>query len=272
MTLDQARAALEERDPSARARVAARRRMVADIATVQEDERRRIAGEIHDGALQAMVVVLLRLGQLREADGGPHDPVVVVQLEASVRDAISAIRRLIAGLVPHELDSEGLAAAVHRLLAQIGAESGIGCRLDDRLEHEPQPEQRAITFRVTQEALANARKHASPSRIDVLLESPEGGVGARIADDGPGFAVAAALEDVRPGHMGLAMMRERVDDRRRLAAHREQQPRNGRELLDPRWSRARAVTPVRSTPPRPRASTGRRSRASRRRGSPPPAA
>ena len=97
------------------------------------------------------------------------------------------------------------------MLAQIATESGIGCRLDDRLEHEPQPEQRTIAFRVTQEALANARKHASPSRIDVLLESRDGGVDARIADDGTGFAVAAALEELRPGHMGLATMRERVE-------------------------------------------------------------
>jgi signal transduction histidine kinase len=58
--------------------------------------------------------------------------------------------------------------------------------------------------------VANARKHASPSRIDVLLESRDGGVGARIADDGTGFAVAAALQELRPGHMGLATMRERV--------------------------------------------------------------
>jgi two-component system, NarL family, sensor histidine kinase DegS len=210
MSFDEARAALEERDPSVRERAAGRRRLFADIATAQEQERRRIAGEIHDGALQTMVVVLLRLGQLMEADGGPHDPVVVVQLEASVRDAISEIRRLIAGLVPHELDSAGLVPAVHRLLAQIATESGIGCRLDNRIKHEPQPDQRTIAFRVTQEALANARKHASPSRIDVLLESRDRGVGARIADDGAGFVVAAALQDLRPGHMGLATMHERV--------------------------------------------------------------
>ena len=211
MSFDEARAALEERDPSVREREAVRRRLFADIVTAQEQERRRIACEIHDGALQAMVVVLLRLGQLVEANGGAHDPMVVVQLEASVRDAIGEIRRLIAGLVPHELDNAGLGAAVHALLSKIETESGIACRLDHRLEHEPQPEQRTIAFRVTQEASANARKHASPSRIDVLLESRGGGIDARITDDGTGFAVAAALRDLRPGHIGLTTMRERVE-------------------------------------------------------------
>ena len=211
MSFDEARAALEEGDSSARERVATPRRRCADIVTAQEQERRRIASEIHDGALQAMVVVLLRLGRLGEADHGPPDSVVVVELEASVRDAIIEIRRLIAGLVPQELDNAGLAAAVHSLLTQIEAESGIVCLLDDRLEHEPQLEQRTIAFRVAQEALANARKHARPSHIDVLLESRDAGVRARIADDGTGFVVEAAFQELRPGHMGLATMRERVD-------------------------------------------------------------
>jgi signal transduction histidine kinase len=188
-----------------------RRRLFADIVTAQEQERRRIAGEIHDGALQAMAVVLLRLGELKAAGTEPHDPGLVAQLETSVSDAIGKIRQLIAGLAPHELENAGLVAAVHSLLVQIGTESGIECLLEHHLLHEPRPEQRAIAFRLTQEALANARKHASPSRIEVVLESRDAGVGARIADDGTGFAVEAALQEARPGHMGLAAMRERVE-------------------------------------------------------------
>jgi signal transduction histidine kinase len=188
-----------------------RRRLFADIVTAQEQERRRIAEEIHDGALQAMAVVLLRLKELKAAGAEPQDPGLVAQLETSVSDAIGKIRQLIAGLAPHELENAGLVAAVHSLLVQIGTESGIECLLEHHLVHEPRPEQRAIAFRLTQEALANARKHASPSRIDVVLESRDAGVGARIADDGTGFAVEAALQEARPGHMGIAAMRERVE-------------------------------------------------------------
>lgn len=227
-SFDEARAAVHELDSALREHAAViaharerldrmqqtaevRRRLFDDIVTAQEQERRRIAGEIHDGALQAMVVVLLRLGQLKAGLGGPNDPAVVTQLESSVSDAISTIRQLIVGLVPHELEQAGLVAAVQGLLAQIATESEVECLLDDQLDQEPHPEQRTIAFRVVQQALANACKHASASRIDVLLESRDAGVGARIADDGIGFAVEAALEEVRPGQMGLAAMRERVE-------------------------------------------------------------
>jgi signal transduction histidine kinase len=190
---------------------AVRRRLFVDIVTAQEQDRRRIAAEIHDGGLQAMVVVLLRLGQLKALRTESREAEVVAQLELSVRDAISKMRELIAGLVPGELDGGGLAAAVRKLLHEIGSGSAIQCRLDYRLSGEARPEQRAVALSVMQEALANAGKHASPSRVDVLLESRDGGLAARVADDGVGFTVAATFQESPPGDMGLITMRERVE-------------------------------------------------------------
>jgi signal transduction histidine kinase len=186
-------------------------RLFADMVIAQEQERRHIAEEIHDGGLQAMTVVLLRLGQLKAIAAEADEPAVVAQLELGVRDAIAQMRQLIAGLVPRELDGAGLAAAVRNLLGGIGEESGIRCRLTDRLHHDPRPATRAVAFRITQEAIANAREHASPSRIDVLLESRDAGVGGRVADDGIGFAVDAMLDEVRPGHLGLAATRRQLE-------------------------------------------------------------
>jgi signal transduction histidine kinase len=197
-----------ERPERVRQTAAERRRLFADVLAAQEQTRRRLADDLHDGGLQAMVVVLLRLGQLK---GGlvadSPQSAVLAELELSVRDAITNIRQLIAGLVPRELDRDGLASAVRSLLGDIGAESGIQCRLEQRLHQEPRPSQRAMAFRITHEALANARSHARPSRIDVLLESRDGGVGACVADDGVGFVVGATAEDARLGHLGLAAMR-----------------------------------------------------------------
>jgi signal transduction histidine kinase len=190
---------------------AVRRRLIADIVSAQEEERRRLAGEIHDDAVQAMTVVLLRLGILARQLPQTAELEVMVQLESSVRDSISRLRQLIAGLAPPELERAGLARAVRTLLEQITAESDIDTRVDDRLEAEPGAEVRAIAFRIVQEALANARKHASPTRIDVVLESSAEGTIARVTDDGVGFDVDAALQDARPGHLGLAAMRERVE-------------------------------------------------------------
>jgi signal transduction histidine kinase len=190
---------------------AAARRLFADMVIAQQQERRHIAEEIHDGGLQAMTVVLLRLGQLKAVVAESDEPSVVAELELSVRDAIATMRHLIAGLVPRELDGAGLAAALRTLLGETGRESGIGCRLTDRLRSEPLPAQRAVAFRIAQEAIGNARKHARPSRIDVLLESRDGGVRALVADDGIGFAVDAMLAEARPGHLGLAAMRRRLE-------------------------------------------------------------
>jgi signal transduction histidine kinase len=190
---------------------AAMSRLFADMVIAQEQERRHIAEEIHDGGLQAMTVVLLRLGQLKAIAAEADEPAVVAQLEVGVRDAIAQMRQLIAGLVPRELDGAGLAAAVRNLLGGIGEQSGIRCRLTDRLHHEPRPATRAVAFRIMQEAIANAREHASPSRIDVLLESRDAGVGGRVSDDGIGFAVDAMLAAVRPGHLSLAATRRQLE-------------------------------------------------------------
>jgi signal transduction histidine kinase len=190
---------------------AVRRRLFTDLVAAQEQERRRIAAEIHDGGLQAMAVVLLRLGQLKALGAESREADVVAQLELSVRDAIAKMRQLIAGLVPSEFDGAGLAAAVDRLLREIRSGSGIQCRLDYRLQEEPRPDQRAVAFSVTQEALANARKHARPSRIDVLLQSLDGGMVARVTDDGVGFAVDATLQELPPAYLGLTTMRERIE-------------------------------------------------------------
>jgi signal transduction histidine kinase len=189
---------------------AARRRLIADIVTAQEQERRRIAGEVHDDAVQAITVVSLRLGLLKRELSDPQQLEAINELEGSVTDAIGSLRRLIAGLAPPQLDDRGLAPAVRFLLEDIEARFGLKGRLESRLDAEPGQEARAIAFRIAQEAIVNARKHGRPSRIDVLLESHDGGVLARIVDDGAGFAVREALGRSRPGHLGLGAMRERA--------------------------------------------------------------
>lgn len=188
-----------------------RRRLLADVVAAQEEERRRIAGEIHDDAVQTMAVVQLRIGMLRHELPEARDLAAVDQLEASVGEAISRLRRLIAGLVPPELEESGLARAVQSLVERIQSESDIDGHVADQLESEPRSEVSAVAFRIVQEALANARKHARASRIDVVLESRDNGVLARVIDDGIGFEADAALRQQRPGHLGLPAVRERVE-------------------------------------------------------------
>jgi signal transduction histidine kinase len=189
----------------------ARRRLIADIVTAQEEERRRIAGEIHDDAVQAMSAVQFRLSMLGGQTTDPGQLAVVGQLESIVGDSIGRLRRLIAGLMPPELEQAGLGPAVRSALEHLKAEFQIDFRLDDRTGTEPGPEARSMAFRIVQEALANARKHAQPSCVKVSLDAQDGGIHVEVTDDGVGFDLEAQLRRVRPGHLGLAAMRERAE-------------------------------------------------------------
>jgi signal transduction histidine kinase len=188
-----------------------RRRLLADIVHAQEEERRRLAGDIHDDAVQAMTAVLLRIGLLGARLEKPDQVSLVEELEKSIRDTISRLRRLIAGLSPPELDRAGLAPAVRSALDELKHEFKIDYSLRNQLTREPGPEARTIAYRIIQEALANTRKHASASKVEVGLETQEHGLCTTVTDDGVGFDVESALAVVRPGHLGLKAMRERAE-------------------------------------------------------------
>ena len=202
---------VRERLETARQTPDTRRRLLADIVHAQEEERRRLAGDIHDDAVQAMTAVLLRIGLLGSRLDKPDQVSLVEELEESIRDTIGRLRRLIAGLSPPELDRAGLAPAVRSALDQLKLEFKIDYSLENRLVREPGPEARTIAYRIVQEALANTRKHSGASRVDVVLETQEHGLCTSVTDDGLGFDVEATLAVVRPGPLGLKAMRERAE-------------------------------------------------------------
>jgi signal transduction histidine kinase len=188
----------------------ARRQMMSNIVAAQEQERRRLAGEIHDDALQAMAAVLLRLGTLSRRVTDPALRAAIDQLEASARDAIARLRRLLAGLHPQELDHAGLSRAVRSSLEALERDFAIAGRLVDKLAREPGSEARTIAFRIIQEALTNTRKHADASAVEVVLEQSDQGLLVRVTDDGAGFDVDAVARSPAPGHLGIPAMRERA--------------------------------------------------------------
>jgi PAS domain S-box-containing protein len=188
-----------------------RRKLLAALVAAEEEQRRRIAVDIHDDSVQAMTTVVLRLELLRRRLDSEGDLEIVDELERSARDSIIRLRRLIFELHPAELDRDGLVAALRSALDQMKSAFGIHTALHNRLETDPEPHCRAITYRIAQEALANARKHAWASRIDVLLQQKGEGVLVRISDDGTGFEVDEVSQQQVPGHLGLTAMRERAE-------------------------------------------------------------
>jgi PAS domain S-box-containing protein len=186
-----------------------RRELAQRLEGAREEERRRIAADIHDDPIQAMSAVDLRLQMLSE-DGDPPPVEVLEELQATVRAAVDRLRSLLFELRPARLDADGLVPALQLYLDHTAAEAGWRAVLTDALDDEPPADVRALIYRTVQEALTNVRKHANASVVDVAVGSADGGVTVLVRDDGDGFDVARALLP-RPGHLGISTMVERAE-------------------------------------------------------------
>jgi signal transduction histidine kinase len=188
---------------------AERVRLLQRVVNAQEQERRRIAEDLHDDSIQAMTAVGLRLDALRRRLEEQVEPAILDQLAAAVSQAIGRLRRLMFELRPPELDREGLVPALRLLAGETLGDAGCQCRVEDRLAAEPPVEVREHLYRIVQEALANVRKHAQASHVSIEVVTRSDGVAVAVHDDGVGFDPAQVGRS-RPGHLGLTAMRERV--------------------------------------------------------------
>jgi len=185
-----------------------RLRMLSRLVRAQEDERQRIALDIHDDTIQKLTAVGLRLDNLKRAHPAlAQDPQCGI-LTDTVQKAIRRLRTFTFELRPPALDQGSLATALHQLL-DLDPE-GPAHTIEDRLDAQPSGEVAAAAYRIAQEALANIRKHARASKVDISLVSQDGGVLAEVRDDGRGMPDADGVSD-RPGHVGLVSMRERAE-------------------------------------------------------------
>jgi PAS domain S-box-containing protein len=188
--------------------IAERRRLMAHLVQAQEEERRKIAADIHDDSIQAMTATSLRLQQLRKHVTTDQQQELIARLDEAVRESIVRLRRLMFDLRPPTLDRTGLGPALRELLERLGTDIDIDYTLEDKLATDPSPELRVELYRITQEALANVRKHARAAHVKVALQRVEQGYHVRVTDDGVGFDVPNGSG--QPGHFGLVAMRERA--------------------------------------------------------------
>jgi PAS domain S-box-containing protein len=188
-----------------------RLRLLVYLVRAQEDERKRIAEGIHDDSIQIMATVGLRLGMLARRVESSEDRAQVEELQELVERSVARLRTLLFELTPPELKRAGLAAAVMELLRKMASEEprSMAYEVANRLHGEPPEETQVLLYRMAQEALTNVRKHAQASRVDVAIEEEDGGVLMEVRDDGMGFSASETLS--RPGHLGLAAMRERAE-------------------------------------------------------------
>lgn len=190
-------------------------RMVEQVVYAQEEERRRVAYEVHDGIAQLIVSAKQHLDTSTDlwlADGGPRDTRVARELATTAERldrAITETRRVLRALRPPALDSTGLADAVRKSLDETGREAGWSVTLTERLgDLRLAPAIEMAVFRIVQEALANAARHAKTPTVAVDLRRDGNWLTLDVRDRGVGF-VAADDRVWRQG-LGLSSMRERA--------------------------------------------------------------
>lgn len=183
--------------------------LMSRLVSAQEEERRRIASDIHDDTIQAMVAVGMQIELVRRAIGDAPLANELDGLVRTVRDAIGRLRSLLFDVHPAMLEREGLAKSLQTYLDRMRDAGGPAFRLDVSAEHEPVPDARATLYRIAQEALSNARKHAEADLVEVSLRAGPEGVILRITDDGIGFDPSRVVR-LEEGHLGLTTMRERA--------------------------------------------------------------
>lgn len=188
-----------------------REALVSRVLTAQEEERKLIAREIHDDSIQHMIAVKMRIDLMRRSNPDLEAIEDFEKLASAAERSVTSLRHLMFELRPYHLDSDGLAASLGLYLdEQQTLEGSPILELDDRLVSEPSGEPRTILYRIAQEAVTNARKHAHATSLKVILEEDPSGHALRVVDDGVGFDSATRSESA-PGHLGLTSMRERAE-------------------------------------------------------------
>ncbi len=185
------------------------RRSRERLVAAQDEERRRIQRDLHDGLGPVLASMRLRLEACLDETQGTKTP-LTSDLERSyelVGQATADVRRLVYDLRPPVLDQLGLVPALRQHCERFGRESGVEIRFEaDEGLPVPAAAEMAL-LRVAQEALVNVGKHARASRADVRLERSDGWITLEVRDDGTGFDA----EDQILGGTGIGSMRERAE-------------------------------------------------------------
>jgi PAS domain S-box-containing protein len=196
------------------ARTAALRRVSGRLLTMQDDERRRIARELHDGLGQELVAAKMMIASI--VMKGPHQSGERAAIEASdtIDRAIQQVRNLSHLLHPPLLDEVGLLSALRWYLDGLTKRSGIETSLEVQPRDFPRlaSEVETAIFRITQEALTNVYRHSGAQNATVTLTQHDTQVVVTIRDHGKG--IEEAIVELRPGSIGIGIggMSQRVSE------------------------------------------------------------
>ena len=182
------------------------------LVNVQEEERRRLALNLHDHLGQQLTALRLTLSTLRDAGDAAERTRQFDLVEQIVSQLDRDVDFLAWELRPAALDDVGLEAALAEFVRQWSSANGVVAELHESAKGGPRlsPDIESHLYRIVQEALNNVSKHAQASRVSVILERRVDETRVIIEDDGSGFELADELTRIKRGSMGLTGIRERV--------------------------------------------------------------
>ncbi len=190
-----------------------RRRFLERVIMAQDDERRRIARELHDEAGQALASLIVRLRTLQDAPSLGEAKTQATRLRKALSDTIGGLARLARGLHPSLLDDLGLGPALKRHAAETAEALRMPIRVTIKglgTGRLPLAVETAL-YRIAQEALTNVARHARAKRVEISLIRDAAGVRLVVADDGRGLAPAGKTGKGRgSSSLGLLGIRERA--------------------------------------------------------------
>ncbi|MDQ6712295.1 MAG: histidine kinase [Candidatus Dormibacteraeota bacterium] len=185
------------------------------VFQIIEEERMRIARDMHDGPAQSMANLVLQAEILeRLLDRNPKQLVTeLAEFKNSVRNALEETRQLIFDLRPMTLDDLGLVPTLRKFIKEYGDRYGLATRFNVVGQERRLPgNTEGVLFRIIQEALTNVHKHARAKMAEVTMNMQPSRVSVTVKDDGQGFDVARTEANLHKNkNLGLLSMRERAE-------------------------------------------------------------
>ncbi len=188
-----------------------RERLMLRTMRSTDHERRRIAGDLHDGPVQDLSGLSLQLWAAAETteDGSARD--VLLRSASSVRGSVKTLRTAIVGIYPPNLQQEGLAAALSDLVARLERRNLAGT-LDIDPDTSFPPEVDELLYRACQESLRNVEEHAAATTVRVVVRREGDDAVLEVRDDGRGIAPEDIAQARDEGHMGMEILTDLVHD------------------------------------------------------------
>ena len=196
------------------ARQEERERALTKVLEAAQQERIRLAADLHDGPVQeltAMSYGLERVDRRLQSQGPEAARELLVQQKDALLEVTRTLRNLLSELRPPAIDQHGLAGAIKLHGDAFAKQAKLNVNIEVEVEERPAPEVETIVYRVMQESLTNVAKHAAASNVWIRLIADQDRVDLTVRDDGTGFDPEQAARMLENGHYGLAGMRERVE-------------------------------------------------------------